>query len=114
MNRGRRWLLGALLGSPFLACAAQDQFPPVEPRRHRGPLDQQNPPEEGPKIDPHAVLKQNQQKIRQDAERLFQLASELKKQTSETNSADILSLDLVHKAEEIEKLARQIKNLARG
>lgn len=114
MNKERRWLLAALLASPLLAHTAQDQLPPVDSSRHRGPLDQQNPPDESPKIDPRAVLKENQQKIKQDADRLFELASELKKQTNQTNSADILSLDLVRKAEEIEKLARRIKNLARG
>ena len=44
----------------------------------------------------------------------MELAEDLKKEVDKTDSADVLSLQMVKKAEEIEKLARQIKNLARG
>ncbi len=60
------------------------------------------------------VLKHNQSQIQQDVERLFSLARQLKDQVEKTNSADVLSLPLLQKAEEIEKLARRIRNLARG
>jgi hypothetical protein len=42
------------------------------------------------------------------------LADELKKDVDATDSSNVLSLGMVHKAEEIEKLARHIASLARG
>ncbi|HYL09886.1 MAG TPA: hypothetical protein VEU31_04035 [Candidatus Acidoferrales bacterium] len=67
-----------------------------------------------PKPDTHALLKENQKNIKRDVERLVELAEELKKEVDKTDSTDVLSLQMVKKAEEIEKLARQIKSLARG
>jgi ABC-type transporter Mla subunit MlaD len=45
---------------------------------------------------------------------LESLVGDLRKQVDTIDSANVLSMDLIHKAEEIEKLARQIKTLARG
>ncbi|MGO9640200.1 MAG: hypothetical protein ACLP1Y_02695 [Candidatus Acidiferrales bacterium] len=45
---------------------------------------------------------------------LESLVSDLRKQVNTIDSANFLSMDLIHKAEEIEKLAHQIKTLARG
>lgn len=70
--------------------------------------------EEGPKPDPRAILKGNQKDIKKDVERLAELAQELKKEVEKTDSAEVLSLPLVRKAEEIEKLAKRIRSLARG
>lgn len=61
-----------------------------------------------------AMLEQNQKDIKKNVEKLYQLASELKEQVEKTDSATVLSLSLVKKAEEIEKLAHQIKDRARG
>jgi hypothetical protein len=47
-------------------------------------------------------------------EKLFQLASELKEQVEKTDSSQVLSLALVRKAEEIEKLAKEIKSRSAG
>ena len=59
-------------------------------------------------------LKENQKNLRRDADHLLQLAQELKDEADKTEQADVLSLSLIHRAEEIEKLARQIKGLARS
>jgi hypothetical protein len=67
-----------------------------------------------PRPDPKEQLKENQKKLRRDAEHLLQLAQELKDAADKTEQTDVLSLSLVRKAEEVEKLARQIKTLARG
>ena len=56
-------------------------------------------------------LKENQKNLRRDADHLLQLAQELKDEADKTEQADVLSLSLIHRAEEIEKLARQIKGL---
>jgi nitric oxide reductase activation protein len=52
--------------------------------------------------------KKRQEEIRQDTEKLYQLASELKDAVDKTNE-HVLSLDVVKKAEEVEKLAKQVK-----
>ena len=57
-----------------------------------------------------AILKANDKDLKKKAEKLYQLASELKDEVEKTDSAQVLSLSLVKKAEEIEKLAREIKS----
>ena len=49
-----------------------------------------------------------QAEIRDDTLRLYQLASELKDAVDKTNE-HVLSLDVVRKAEEVEKLAKKVK-----
>ena len=60
------------------------------------------------------ILKQNQQQIHDDVERLYKLATELKDEVEKTDATNTLSLPMVQKAEQIEKLAKQVKNLTRG
>lgn len=61
-----------------------------------------------------AILDENQKDIKKNVEKLFELASQLKAQVEKTDSTTTLSLALVRKAEEIEKLAHQIKERAKG
>ena len=56
--------------------------------------------------------KQRQDDIRKDTEKLFQLATELKEAVDKTNE-HVLSLDVVKKAEEVEKLAKRVKEKMR-
>jgi hypothetical protein len=87
----------------------------------------QRPHGQSPRSDPHqrdesapaapptkAVLKENEKDIKKDIEKLYQLASELKAEVEKTDSSQVLSLPMIRKAEEIEKLARGIKNRAKG
>jgi hypothetical protein len=67
-----------------------------------------------PTIDPKEVMKGNLETMRKDVEHLFALAQELKEQVEKTNSSSVLSLALVRKAEEIEKLAHQIQKLVKS
>ncbi len=71
-------------------------------------------PENGPKVGETKILKQNNEQIHDDVEKLYDLASELKKEVEKTDSVNVLSLPMIQKAEQIEKLAKQVKNLARG
>ena len=48
-----------------------------------------------------------------DAEKLVALTTALKEQVNESNK-DILSVDMIRKAEEIEKLARSVKERIKG
>ena len=52
--------------------------------------------------------KKRQQDIRDDTDKLFQLATELKAAVDKTNE-NLLSLEVVRKADEVEKLARKVK-----
>ncbi len=52
--------------------------------------------------------KQRQQDIREETDKLFQLATELKAAVDKTNE-NVLSLDVVRKADEVEKLAKKVK-----
>ena len=118
MRESRRSLLRTLAGAAvvFSAAAAagrgQNPFPtPPSPVRHG---------EEEPNPNPNAKsptklrLEENQKDIRKHIEKLFDLASQLKQQVEKTDATTVLSLAMVKKAEEIEKLARQIKELAKG
>jgi hypothetical protein len=58
---------------------------------------------------PPAPANDRQKKLAADTDKLLALATDLKKQVDKTNK-DILSVDVVKKAEEIEKLARSMKN----
>lgn len=67
-----------------------------------------------PEPDPKEVLKANDKDIKSNVSRLAELAEDLKKQVDATDSTSVLSLTMVHKAEEIEKLAHHIATLTRG
>jgi hypothetical protein len=52
--------------------------------------------------------KKRQQDIREQTDKLFQLATELKAAVDKSNE-NLLSLDVVRKADEVEKLAKKVK-----
>ncbi len=84
--------------------------PPLTPPRV---VERKNPPEpSGPTA--QALLEQNQKAIKKDVEKLFDLATQLKTDVEKTDATAVLSLPLVKKAEEIEKLAKQIKKHAQA
>ncbi|HKD80482.1 MAG TPA: hypothetical protein VKH81_12370 [Candidatus Angelobacter sp.] len=56
-----------------------------------------------------AANKKRQQDIREDTDKLFQLATELKTAVDKSNE-NMLSLDVVKKADEVEKLAKKVKD----
>lgn len=56
---------------------------------------------------------QRQAELKRDTERLLKLSTELKDYVDKSNE-NILSLDVIKKAEEIEKLAHNVKQKMRG
>ena len=54
-----------------------------------------------------------QKKLQADTERLLSLATELKEQVDKTDK-NILSVDVIKKADEIEKLAKSVKDRMKG
>jgi hypothetical protein len=67
-----------------------------------------------PRADPKTQLKEGQKELRRDVDHLLQLAKDLKDESDKTPETDVLSLSLVKKAEDIEKLARQIRDRIRA
>ena len=60
------------------------------------------------------MLEENEKDIKKKVEKLYELATELKNEVEKTDSSKVLSLNMIRKAEEIEKLAREIKNRSKG
>jgi hypothetical protein len=56
---------------------------------------------------------QRQLELRRDADKLLQLTNELKEYVDKTNE-NILSLEVIRKAEEIERLAKSVKEKMKG
>ncbi len=91
------------------------------PSTHVRAQSQQNPPPLQkdddalpPKLDPKLILEANQKEIKKNVEKLYDLAAELKAEVEKTDSVRVLSLAMLRKTEEIEKLAREIKSRAKG
>lgn len=91
-----------------LADAAQAQNPRAIPPPNQPPaLTAVAPPSS-------AQLRQNERDIRKDVDQLFSLAQELKNLSAKSDAAQELSVGLIQKTEEIEKLAKKIRDLARS
>jgi hypothetical protein len=64
--------------------------------------------------DRKAIDKQNQAEVKADVEKLYVLISELKEQVEKSDVNLTLSVLVVKKSHEIEKLAKHVKELAKG
>ena len=100
---------------------SQNKFPPAPAPSDPAGLPPQNSPAApfpnpnlDPRLDPKQILQHNDSQIHEDVERLYFLAAELKAEVERTDSQNVLSLSLVQNCEQIEKLARQMKALAKG
>jgi hypothetical protein len=83
---------------------------PIEPR----PPETENPDALPLKSPTKAMLEANEKDIKKNIEKLYQLATDLKAEVEKTDSSQVLSLTLVKKADEIERLAHDIKSRAKG
>lgn len=115
MSSSRRAFIVASLSVAAAAaavCAAQ-QAPPAS--QVPPPFPPAEPPEvkRNPKRD-RAILKANRDAVAKDVKRMSELVDALQKQLNENDTADILSLDVIRKSEEIEKLAKHVRDLVRG
>ena len=121
MRASRRRLLlmfSAVAGSLLLRSqnpAAQTPTPRTRPPRSQGDIsDEPGNPPNAPNGSNKAMLEQRQKDIKKEVEKLYKLASELKDEVEKTDATTVLSLPMLKKAEEIEKLAKQIKDNAKG
>ena len=107
--------LGVLATDPLLF-GLQLPRPAREPRPYPDGRDHGIPPSlDEPGVPNRRVIeRQNQKQIREDVAKLYEMASELKGEVERTDATSTLSVSLVKKAQQIEKLAKQIKDLAKG
>ncbi len=115
MGKTNRFM-GVIAGCLFLLASilVSGQAPPA-PQRPAPPrwppeVEQQEEPTQPPL---KMILKSQHEQTKKDVDRLLQLATDLKAEVDKTNS-EILSLKLIRKAEEIEKLAKKIQNRMKG
>jgi hypothetical protein len=92
--------LTALVGGTLLYILPAQQFPPVrnQSQQEREIQDRQI----------KEANKKRQQDIRNDTEKLYQLATDLKAAVDKS-SENTLSLEVIRKAEEVEKLAKKVR-----
>jgi hypothetical protein len=104
--------VGVPLGALARTLVAQAPIHPVQ--RNTTPSGKEDGDPNAPKLDTKAILEANEKGIKKNVERLFQLASELKTEVEKTDSVQVLSLALLKKTEEIERLAKEIRARAKG
>ena len=112
MYLSRRVFIAPSLGASVnTVWAAQDDPPPQFPP----PFPRPEPPESprNKKRD-RVMLKANREAVNKDVTRMSELVDALQKQLKESDTTDILSIDVIRKSEEIEKLARHVRDLVRG
>lgn len=94
--------LGVLLSGPAFLVAAAPQFETRQDPAQKEMQDRMY----------REANKKRQQDIKNDTDKLFQLATELKAAVDKSNE-NLLSLDVVRKADEVEKLAKKVKEKMR-
>ncbi len=67
-----------------------------------------------PQFNPQDILESKQKELKKDVARLSEIVEQLQKQLEDNDTKNFLSLDVLRKTEEIEKLAKRIKSLVRG
>jgi hypothetical protein len=91
------------------------QYPPHSPDYPPGRQSTMEEQERS-KLEKEMAKKANQERqaeLRRDADKLLKLATELKQYVDKTNE-NVLSLEVLKKSEEIEKLARSVKDKMKG
>jgi len=117
----RVFVLAMAAAAGFLA--AEDgwpfaQYPPTPPPPPR-PAETPNPAEihsnpQATAAAKRAWLQQNEKEFREGVERLYQLTGQLREELQKTTTTEVFSVRMVKKTEEIEKLAKLLKNRAKG
>jgi hypothetical protein len=119
MSNTRRRFLSVLAGAGTLlmlrAQSAGGQGKPTSRPGAPDPTSESDASGTTPEKSPTKVLLEaNEKDIKKNIEKLYQLATDLKAEVEKTDSSQVLSLAMVKKAEEIERLARDIKTRAKG
>ena len=96
--------------------SSQLQQPPMPPSRVGGPPQDESGPVVPSRIQKEMERKANEERqagLKRDAEKLLKLSTELKEYVDKSNE-NILSVDVIKKADEIEKLAHSVRVRMRG
>ena len=101
--------------SHLIMAAQRPIIPPPKPM----PAETQNPAQQeanSPDANAakRAILLKNEKEFREGVQRLYQLAGDLRDEVQKTKTTDVLSVRMVKKTEEIEKLAKALKTKAKG
>jgi hypothetical protein len=73
-----------------------------------------NGPDLSPPKDKNAVDPKKQQEIKTDIEKLYELVSELREQATKADWNSTMPVSVIKQAQQIEKLAKHIKELSKG
>jgi hypothetical protein len=99
----------AVLATPSAFAQVPQDAQPSPPLPGAAPTRNPDPMRE--KMERDAAKQRNvqrEQDIKRDSEKLLELATELKQYVDKTNE-NVISLDVIKKAEQIEKLAKSVK-----
>ena len=90
-------------------------FPQKQPGINNNPADPNPYPTDPHRAEQQEKLRNNdrQKRLVADTDKLLELATDLKQQVDKTDKG-ILSVDVIKKAEEIEKLAHSVKERMKG
>jgi hypothetical protein len=105
-------LLLFLLALESTPAQQQAPLPPIVPPA-RQPDNGSNLPSDMQKRMAKEANQQRQAELKRDTDKLLKLSTELKEYVDKSNE-NVLSLDVIKKAEEIEKLAHSVKTKMRG
>jgi hypothetical protein len=125
MSCSRRSLMLTLIGGAGALAAGSTTYPQPQPQRvSPEPRPSPNTPDpahpwglgghdEKP-VDSKAMDKKNQAEVKASVEKLYELITELKEQVEKSDANLMLSVSVVKKSQQIEKLAKHVKDLAKG
>ena len=111
-------LVGTLIAAPVLVGSWQAR-PSPQPRPSPNAPTNQNAPQglDGPPLtvdsNKQTLDRQNQAEIRMEVQRLYAMASELKEEVDKSDPNTVLSVAVLKRAQDIEKLAKQIKDCSK-
>jgi len=119
MHTSRRTFIGSsitMLAAASLGAAQQETQVPLPKPMPPFPNPQGQEPLELPPVPKpnRAVLKANRETIAKDVTRMADLVEQLQKALDANSTTEVLSLDVLRKSEEIEKLARQVRELVKA
>jgi hypothetical protein len=113
-------VLAAALATLALFSSAQAPHPspsPPQPRPSPNTPNPNYPPGlDGPEMkgpDRKAIDKQNQAELKEEVEKLYALVFVLREQMKMTDSTSTMSVTIIKQAQQIEKLAKEIKDRAK-
>jgi peptidoglycan hydrolase CwlO-like protein len=113
----RRKFLGLMMAAGACVVVTRDLCGQGTPRKRRANPDgssDEDAPVPGNAESRKSALEENEKDVKKKVERLFQLATELKEEADKTDAVKVLSVAMLKKTEEIEKLAKDIRARAKG